>query len=112
MPYNQGMNSLNTSLVTLAEIFASRKGVSLWRVGHLAANRGSFFVDLKSGKRHCQTDTYERVLQWFTNNWAADAEWPTDIPRPPVTPPEPKEAPAGDEAAPAGADGQVEEPVA
>ena len=102
MPYTRGMNSLNTSLVTLAEIYASRKGVSLWRVGHLAANRGSFFVDLKSGKRHCQTDTYERVLQWFTDDWPNDLAWPSHIPRPQPTPVEPVEPEAV----------EVEKPVA
>ena len=76
------MNSLNASLVVLAEAYAQHRGVALWRVGHLAANRGSFFVDLKSGSRHCQTNTYSRVLQWFADQWPAGTPWPQDIPRP------------------------------
>ena len=76
------MDSLSASLVTLSETYAKEKGVGLWRVGHLAAQRGSFFVDLKSRKRHCQTNTYTRVLQWFSDNWPADLPWPDDIPRP------------------------------
>ena len=76
------MNSLEASLVALAEAYASNRNVTLWRVGHLAAKRGSFFVDLKSGKRHCQTNTYYRVLHWFSDHWLDGLEWPADIPRP------------------------------
>ena len=76
------MNALNETLVTLALHYSRWRGVSLWRVGHLAANRGSFFVDLRDGRRHCQTNTYTRVLQWFSDNWPTDLEWPSQAPRP------------------------------
>ena len=76
------MNALDASLVVLSEVFAAHRGVSLWRVGHLAANRGSFFVDIKNHKRHCQTNTHTRVLQWFSDHWPAGLEWPADILRP------------------------------
>ena len=76
------MNALDATLVTLASGYARWRGVSLWRVGHLAANRGSFFVDLKEGRRHCQTDTYSRVLQWFSDHWPAELPWPAEAPRP------------------------------
>ena len=69
-------------LVTLADGYARWRGVSLWRVGHLAAGRGSFFVDLRDGRRHCQTNTYSRVLQWFSDHWPAGLAWPTEVPRP------------------------------
>ncbi len=85
-----GINSLDASLVTLAEAFAFKRGVSLWRVGHMAANRGSFFIDLRSQKRHCQTNTYEHVLQWFSEHWPEDLEWPETIPRPNVQEYEPE----------------------
>lgn len=90
MPYTWGMNSLyldalDDSLVTLADLYAAKMGVSLWRVGHLAARRGSFFVDLKKKNRHCRTNTYLRVLLWFLEHWPKDLPWPSDIPciRPP-----------------------------
>ena len=90
MPYIWGMNSpdldaLDGSLVTLADLYAAKMGVSLWRVGHLAANRGSFFVDLKNKNRHCQTNTYIRVLVWFFDHWPEDLTWPSDIPHPEPT---------------------------
>ena len=76
------MNALDEALVTLANAYAGWRGVSLWRIGHLAANRGSFFVDLKDGRRHCQTDTYSRVLQWFSDHWPPGLAWPAVAPRP------------------------------
>lgn len=76
------MKALNESLVALAVEYGRCRKVRLWRVGHLAAGRGSFFVDLQSGRRQCQTGTYERIVQWFSDHWPADLEWPSDIPRP------------------------------
>ena len=86
------MNALDASLVFLSEVFAAHRGVSLWRVGHLAAGRGSFFVDIKNHKRHCQTNTHTRVLQWFSDHWPSDLAWPSDIPPPSPTHDHPKEA--------------------
>ena len=74
------LDALDDSLVTLADLYAAKMGVSLWRVGHLAASRGSFFVDLKKKNRHCQTNTYLRVLLWFLEHWPEDLPWPSDIP--------------------------------
>ena len=76
------MIALDRTLVTLAIGYARWRGVSLWRVGHLAAGRGSFFVDLRDGRRHCQTNTYSRVLQWFSDHWPAGLAWPGEVPRP------------------------------
>ena len=76
------MNALDATLVTLANGYARWRGVSLWRVGHLAASRGSFFVDLSEGRRHCQTDTYSRVLQWFSDHWPSELPWPVQASRP------------------------------
>ena len=83
------MNALDATLLTLANGYARWRGVSLWRVGHLAASRGSFFVDLSEGRRHCQTDTYSRVLQWFSDHWPSELPWPVQALRP-----EPSGAPA------------------
>jgi len=81
-PYNRGMDSLSEHLVRLAEKYAERKNVRLWRIGHLAAGRGGFFVDLRNG-RQCQTRTYLRTLQWLSDHWPDGLAWPSDIPRPP-----------------------------
>ncbi len=69
-------NALDRHLVMLADLYAARMEMSLWRVGHLAASRGSFFIDLKNENRHCQTNTYMRVLHWFRDRWPEDMVWP------------------------------------
>ena len=73
-------------LVRLADIWANARHVSLWRVGHLAAGRGSYFVDLRGRPgvrpRNTRMDTASRVLRWLSDHWPADATWPADIPRP------------------------------
>ena len=74
------LDALDDSLVVLADLYAAKMGVSLWRVGHLAAGRGSFFMDLKKKNRHCRTNTYMRVLGWFADHWPDDLAWPADIP--------------------------------
>ena len=70
-----------THLVALSQCYADHRRLSLSRVGFLAANDGKFFVRLKAGKT-CTLRTTERVLQWFSDHWPEDLDWPTDTPRP------------------------------
>ena len=64
------MSSPKRSLLSLAEAYAEHRGISLWRLGAIICNRGSFFVDLKNGRRDCRIETYMRCMQWFSDNWA------------------------------------------
>ena len=73
-------------MVALAEAYAVHRGIGLWRLGAIILNRTSFFVQLKEGRINCRTDTYERVLQWFSDNWPEPPEWPQGVPRPEPTP--------------------------
>ena len=95
-------------LIRLAEAYAAHRGLRLTTVSTYACGSGAALNRLRLGHTITNRRT-ARICQWFSDHWPEDAEWPADIPRPPVTPPEPEEAPAGDEAAPVGADGQVEE---
>ena len=98
-------------IIWLIEAMALHMHRSPHTVGRLASGSGDFYARLKRG--HDLTMRRAAIVaQYLSDHWPANTEWPTDIPRPPVIPPEPEKAPAGDEAAPAGADGQVEEPVA
>jgi hypothetical protein len=54
----------------------SEATVSQWIVGH-----ARLFSRLKAG-RGCNAHTYQDAMDWFSQNWPADLEWPTDIPRP------------------------------
>lgn len=73
------MNKL--MLVTLAEIYAAHRGLSLSTVSTYAAGDGKFFPALR-GSAGCTLRRAARVLEWFSDNWPSDLEWPHDIPRP------------------------------
>ena len=88
------MNSLDAHLVHLAETLKAHIGDSIWKLGRVMANRGTFFVDIRAGTRTCTTKTYLNVLQGFADHWPSDLDWPSDIPRPsPTAAPKPKPKP-------------------
>ena len=69
------------SLVDLGQRFADARGVSLWRVGFLAAGDGKFFARLQAG-RSCTLRVAQNVVQYLSDHWPAGLEWPADILRP------------------------------
>ena len=69
------------SLVDLAQLFAGARGITLWRVGFLAAGDGKFFARLQAG-RTCTLRVARGVVQYLSDHWPAGLEWPDDIPRP------------------------------
>ncbi len=82
---------MKTELTKLAAIYAAHEGVSHWAVSFRLMKKGDFFDRLMRGG-DCRTATYQRVTQWFSDHWPADLEWPSAIPRPPVSTPDDKEA--------------------
>lgn len=70
------------TLTTVADVYAGHLGLTLSTVSTYAANDGKFFDRLK-GPASCTLRRASRVLQWFSDHWPADLEWPADIPRPP-----------------------------
>ena len=69
------------SLVELARLFADARGISLWRVGYLAADDGKFVSRLESG-RTCTLRRARAVVQYFSDHWPDGPDWPPHIPRP------------------------------
>lgn len=69
------------TLVDLGQRFADARGISLWRVGFLAADDGKFFTRLQTG-RTCTLRSARVVVQYLSDHWPDDHEWPADIPRP------------------------------
>lgn len=67
-----------TQLITLAETLSAATSRSVARIATLAANRGSFFDDLRAGKG-CTVDTYLAVKAWFAANWPAGLDWPAGV---------------------------------
>ena len=78
-PHHGRMNE--QSLVDLGQRFADARGISLWRVGFLAAGDGKFFARLQGG-RSCTLRVAQNVVQYLSDHWPAGLEWPTDILRP------------------------------
>ena len=67
----------------LAHAIETNGVTSHWQLGVQAAGSAKFFHDLRTGRRRtCTLGTYERVVQWFSDYWPDDLEWPADIPRP------------------------------
>lgn len=72
---------MKQALITLAETYADHKGLAISTVSTYAAGDGKFFGKLK-GRSSCTLKTAETVVQWFSNHWPADLEWPCSIARP------------------------------
>ncbi|MFA8441559.1 hypothetical protein [Yoonia sp.] len=74
---------MNTeTLVMMAEIYSAHTGLKLATISTYAKNDGKFFRDLKEKNAGCTLKTASRVMQWFSDNWADDLEWPKSVPRP------------------------------
>jgi len=69
-------------LLDLCAALSSHLGITHWRVSFLARGDGQFFRRMSEGKS-CTVRTANAVLQWFSDHWPTDLEWPADTPRPP-----------------------------
>ena len=69
------------SLQRLCDEYRTAVDRSESRVGALAAGNPFFYRRLRDGGS-CTIRLYHRVLQWFSDNWPAHLEWPSDVPRP------------------------------
>lgn len=81
--------TLRSHLHLLATRYAETLGVSVASVGKAALRDNTFFQRIEAGEGFT-IRTFDRALQWFSDNWPSDTPWPSDIPRP---------APAAQEAA-------------
>lgn len=72
------------TLITLVETFAAHAGITHWAVSMRIFGKGDFFSKLMGGS-DCRTRTARRAIDWFSDNWPADLEWPAGIERPDQT---------------------------
>lgn len=73
--------SARNSLIDLAETFAAATGVSLATIGKRALNDNTFLTRIVHGQTFT-VRTYDRVVQWLSDNWPKDAPWPSSVERP------------------------------
>ena len=69
-------------LVDLAKAYADHRGLKLSTVSTYAAADGKYFKALQSGAG-CTLRKAKVLVEWFSDNWPGDLEWPRHIPRPP-----------------------------
>lgn len=75
---------MNTqSLLSLAELYASHRGLKLSTVATYAAKDGKFFKSLGDGAG-CTLSKASRVVDFFDQHWPNDLEWPKGVARPSV----------------------------
>ena len=68
-------------LISLAEMLSQFTGRSEATISTKIVGQARLFARLRSG-HGCNAHTYQNVMEWFSENWPADLEWPADIPRP------------------------------
>lgn len=73
--------TIRTQLLLLATTFAGVSQSTLPTIGRLALNDNTFFHRLKSGDGFT-VRTADKLLQWFSDNWPENTEWPEGIERP------------------------------
>ena len=74
-----GMNV--ESIMTLCEVYAAERKLTLSTVSTYAAAAGDFYARLQRG-HDLTTRRAARVAQWFSDNWPDGVDWPRGIPRP------------------------------
>ncbi len=76
---------MNTdNLLILANIYSSHVGRSEATLSNWIFGNARLFKRLHDGCS-CNVATYNKALNWFSNNWSDDLEWPTSIERPKPT---------------------------
>lgn len=68
-------------ILTLSDRLGAHLGITHWAVSMRVSSKGDFLDRLRNGS-DLRTKTAARVLLKFHQNWPADLEWPSDIPRP------------------------------
>lgn len=68
-------------LTTVAAEYARARKLSAARVSTLLFNDGKRLGQI-SGGADVATKTHERAMQWLSDHWPDDAEWPENVRRP------------------------------
>ena len=81
--YNTGIVASNDirNILTVAEHYAAKQGLSLSTVSLYAAGQGRLLDRLRDGWG-ITVRRRDRIMSWFSNHWPSDLAWPSDIPRP------------------------------
>jgi hypothetical protein len=68
-------------LIAVARAYAEAEDIDLSRVSWRALG-DTKKLDAIVGGRDIQVRRFEKTMQWFADNWPANAVWPADVGRP------------------------------
>lgn len=85
-PYNAPMDSVN--ITNLIDRLAQSASLSPSYISVKCSGDSKFYKRLKAGG-DVRLSTFNRIVQWFSDNWPADLLWPADLPRPAPSPDSP-----------------------
>lgn len=78
-------SELRTNLRTLADLYATAKGMELVSVAQSALGDWRFFKRLEDKETASFTvRKYDSAVAWFSARWPSDLTWPEGIVRPEV----------------------------
>lgn len=72
---------LKQHLLSLSAAYAAATGMKPTAIWIAVLNDRAFPSRLKSDKT-ITLRTYDRAVQWFSDNWPADLDWPSEVQRP------------------------------
>lgn len=73
---------LRDQLVRVTDCYGAALGIGRQRVSTIVLNRGPTLDGLAAGRKDVNTGTFERAMQWLSDNWPAGTEWPEGVERP------------------------------
>lgn len=74
--------NLCEQLVIVSDLFAQARGVGRKRVSTIVLNQGSKLDAIAIGSADVTTKTWEKAMQYFSDHWVDEVEWPVHIARP------------------------------
>lgn len=80
-----GVPPERSALITIARTYGEHLGLKLSTVSTYALKDGKILPDIEKGKRDLTTTRARGAIQWFSDHWPTDLEWPKGIDRPTKT---------------------------
>jgi len=69
------------ALKLLARLYMEHTGIKPFSLGYRAGMGGKFFQFVLVEGKGYHSDSGDKAMIWFSENWPADLPWPRSIPR-------------------------------
>lgn len=74
--------TLRDELISVSDSFGAAMKIGRQRVSTIVLQRGATLQKIADGTADVTTGTFERAMQWFSDNWPEAADWPEGVARP------------------------------